>query len=113
MDCRILMCNDFARERTEEWASPAFSSPLIIAALICEEICSYRGRLAFIAYDYLQILTAVSVLTVSLLQIQYNTHENGCPRWQTAIAMQIIDPVYAFWGKSPRNIKAFSAVVGG
>src|SRR5699024_8919392 len=45
---RMLMCNDFASDRTEGIASPAFNSPLIIAALICEAICSYRGRLTLL-----------------------------------------------------------------
>ena len=47
-DVTTPMCNDFANERTEGIASPAFSSPLIIAALICEAICSYRGRLTLL-----------------------------------------------------------------
>ena len=34
--------------RTEGIASPAFNSPLMIAPLICVEICSYRGRLALL-----------------------------------------------------------------
>lgn len=34
--------------RTEGIASPAFNSPLIIAAFICVAICSYRGLLALL-----------------------------------------------------------------
>ena len=44
----MLICNDFANDLTDGIASPAFNSPLIIAALICDAICSYKGRLALL-----------------------------------------------------------------
>ena len=42
------MCSDFASARTDGIASPGLSVPLMIADLICEEICSYSGVLTLL-----------------------------------------------------------------
>ena len=57
-------CNDFAKALIEGIPSPAFNSPLIIAAFICVAICSYKGRLAL-------LLTIISILSLSISIILY------------------------------------------
>lgn len=53
------MCKDFANARIEGMESPGLSSPDMIAALIWDAICSYKGRFAL-------LLTMISKISPQL-----------------------------------------------
>ena len=58
--------------------SPAFSSPLMICALTCVEICSYKGRLVL-------LLTVISKFSPALRRLPYCINKYSIIRNKTVV----------------------------